>query len=62
MAGEVEINYAERSEAGHPLVIYKTPLGDHGKFHMQGQILFNPCAQNPLQDAQVSKIKEGLFH
>ena len=44
------------------VICYKTPLGDDGKFHMQGQIFLNPHAQNPLTDAQVSKIEEALFH
>jgi hypothetical protein len=53
---------SEKLDIISAVVCYKTPLGDDGKFHMQGQIFLNRHAQNPLTDAQVSKIEEALFH
>ena len=41
---------------------YKTPMGNDGRLHMQGQILINPHAHNPLTDEQTSKIEEAMFH
>ena len=44
------------------VICYKTPMGSDGRLHMQGQILLNPHARNPLTDDQTSKIEEALFH
>jgi hypothetical protein len=52
---------SEKLDIISAVICYKTPLGDDGKFHMQGQIFLNPHAQNPLTDVQVSKIEEALF-
>jgi len=45
------------------VICYKTPrpLGDDGKFHMQGQIFLNPSARNPLTDVHVSKISDAVL-
>ena len=53
---------SEKLDIISAVVCYKTPMGSDDKFHMQGQIFLNPNAQNPLTDAQVSKIEEALFH
>jgi hypothetical protein len=44
------------------VICYKTPMGSDGRLHMQGQILLNPHARNPLTDEPTSKIEEAMFH
>lgn len=44
------------------VICYKTPMGNDGRLHMQGQILINPHARNPLTEKQTSKIEEAMFH
>jgi hypothetical protein len=44
------------------VICYKTPMGSDGRLHMQGQILLNPQARNPLTDKQTSMIEKAVFH
>jgi hypothetical protein len=53
---------SEKLDIISAVICYKTPMGNDGRLHMQGQILINPHAHNPLADEQISRIDEAMFY